>query len=149
VPPQYPRTRFPRPATIYSLDGNAKGRKITFVNNATLIGKGSIMPYYLFRGAYTSEAWASLVKQPQNRTEVVRAALEKLGGTLEGLWFAFGEEDVVAICKMPDNVSAAAFSLAVAAGGGLKSSTTTPLMTFEEGLEAMKKAAKSGYRPPK
>jgi hypothetical protein len=37
----------------------------------------------------------------------------------------------------------------VAAGGALKSSTTTPLMTFEEGVEAMKKGGKAGYRPPK
>jgi len=107
------------------------------------------MPYYLFRGAYTAEAWASLVKKPQNRTEVVRSAVESLGGTLEGAWLAFGEEDVVAMCNMPDAVSAAAFSLAVAAGGALKSSTTTPLMTFEEGVQAMRKAAKAGYRPPK
>jgi len=37
----------------------------------------------------------------------------------------------------------------VASGGSLKSSKTTPLMTFEEGVEAMKKAARTGYRPPK
>ncbi len=107
------------------------------------------MSYYLFRGSYTAEAWAGLVKKPQNRTEVVRSAIENLGGTLEGAWLTFGEDDVVAVCNMPDNVSAAAFSLAVAAGGALKSSKTTPLLTFEEGVEAMKKAAKAGYRPPK
>ncbi len=106
------------------------------------------MPYYLFRGSYTAEAWAGLVKKPQNRTEVVRSAIEKLGGRLEGAWLSFGEDDVVAICNLPENASAAAFSIAVAAGGALKSSTTTPLMTFEEGVEAMKKAAKTGYRPP-
>src|SRR5205809_3253967 len=111
--------------------------------------KDRCMPYYLFSGSYTAEAWANLVKKPQNRTEVVRSAVESLGGTLEGAWLAFGEDDVVAICKMPDTVSAAAFSLAVAAGGALKSSKTTPLLTFEEGVEAMRKAAKAGYRPPK
>jgi len=107
------------------------------------------MPYYLFRGSYTAEAWAGLVKRPQNREEVVRTAIENLGGTLEGAWLCFGVDDVVAVCNLPDNVSAAAFSLAVAAGGALKTSTTTPLMTFEEGVEAMKKAGKAGYRPPK
>jgi uncharacterized protein with GYD domain len=107
------------------------------------------MPYYLFRGSYTTEAWAGLVKKPQNRTEIVRTAIEHLGGTLVGAWLSFGEDDVVAICELPDNVSAAAFSLAVSAGGALKTSKTTPLMTFEEGIEAMKKAPKAGYRPPK
>lgn len=53
------------------------------------------------------------------------------------------------ICKFPDNVSAAAFSIAIAARVALKSSKTTPLLNFEEGLEAMKQAGKTGYRPPK
>jgi uncharacterized protein with GYD domain len=72
-----------------------------------------------------------------------------LGGSIEGSWLAFGEHDVVLICKLPDSVSAAAFSMAAAAGGALKSTKTTPLLTQEEAVEAMKKAAKTGYRPPK
>ena len=106
------------------------------------------MDHYLYQGAYTSEAWKTLVKKPQNRIEVVRHAVEKLGGKIEGVWFAFGEYDVVLIVQMPDNVSAAAMSIAFAAGGALKDIKTTPLMMIEEGLEAMKKAAGSGYRPP-
>jgi hypothetical protein len=43
---------------------------------------------------------------------------------------------------MPDNVSAAAFSVAASAGGAIKAIKTTP-------LEAMKKAATAGYKPPK
>jgi hypothetical protein len=43
----------------------------------------------------------------------------------------------------------AAFSIAVAAGGALKSSKTTPLLTFEEGVRALRQAGRPGYRPPK
>jgi hypothetical protein len=50
--------------------------------------------------------------------------------------------------EMPDNVSAAAFSLAGSAGGGIKAVKTTPLLTIDEGIEAMRKAAGAGYRPP-
>jgi hypothetical protein len=50
---------------------------------------------------------------------------------------------------MPDNVSAAAFSLAASAGGGVRAIKTTPLLSTEEGVEAMKKAATAGYKPPK
>ena len=107
------------------------------------------MPYYLFQGAYTPEAWASLVKKPQNRFEAVRGAIEKLGGAVEGGWFTFGEYDFMLLCKMPDHVSAASFAMATAAGGALKASKTTPLMTVEEGIQAMKQAGQSGYRPPK
>ncbi len=106
------------------------------------------MAYYLFQTAYTAEAWASLVQNPRNRLEAVRSVVEGLGGSMENAWTAFGEYDVVSILQMPDNVSVAAFSMAVAAGGAVKSIKTTPLMSMEEGVEAMKKASGSGYQPP-
>ena len=105
------------------------------------------MPVYLSQVAYTPEGWAALLKKPQNRIEAVRPAVEKMGGKIQGAWFAFGEYDVVVLIEMPDNVSAAGLAMAFAAGGACKSVKTTPLMTIEEGIEAMKKAAKSGYRP--
>lgn len=107
------------------------------------------MPHYLFQATYTAEAWAALVKKPQDRRAVVEAAIKKLGGTLESAWLSFGEYDVACICRLPDNTSAAAFAIAAAAGGALQTSKTTPLLTFDEGLEAMRKAGQTGYRPPK
>jgi uncharacterized protein with GYD domain len=106
------------------------------------------MPYYLMQAAYTADAWAAMVKNPQNRMEAIRPVVEKLGGKLEGGWLAFGEHDVVAICQMPNNVSAAALAMAASAGGAVKSIKTTPLMTVEEGIEAGRKAQGAGYRPP-
>lgn len=107
------------------------------------------MAQYLVEFTYTAQAWAALIKKPQNRLEVVRAAAEKLGGTVQNGWFTFGASDVVCLVEMPDNASAAAFVLAVVAGGAIKASKTTALLSIEEGMEAMKKAAKSGYKPPK
>ena len=106
------------------------------------------MAHYLVQVAYTAEAWANLVKKPQSRMEVVGTAIEKLGGRIEGAWLTFGEYDTIVITQMPDNASAAAFSMAVAAGGAVKSCKTTPLMTTDEGIEAMRKAGTCGYRPP-
>jgi uncharacterized protein with GYD domain len=106
------------------------------------------MGYYLLQVAYTAEGTANLVKNPQNRMDVIRPAVEKLGGKVEGAWLAFGEYDVVVIAQMPDNVSAAAFSMAVTAGGALRACKTTPLLTTEEGVQAMRKAGGTGYRPP-
>jgi uncharacterized protein with GYD domain len=106
------------------------------------------MPHYLLRASYTPEAWAKLVKEPQNRREAVRSAVETVGGKLEALYYAFGEDDAVVLIEAPDNVSAAALSIAVAAAGALKSATTTVLMTVEEAVEAMRKAGASSYRPP-
>ena len=106
------------------------------------------MPHYLIQAAYTAEAWAAQVKKPQNRIDVIRPVVEKLGGTIEGGWLAFGDYDIVLIVEMPDNVSAAAFSLAGAAGGAIKSLKTTPLLSPTEGIAAMKLAGKAGYKPP-
>ena len=106
------------------------------------------MAYYLVQGAYTAEAWKALVKKPHDRIEVVRTTLAKLDGRVEGAWFAFGEYDVVLVMNVPDNISAGAFALAVAAGGAFRTSKTTPLISIADGIEAMKKAGTLDYRPP-
>ena len=105
------------------------------------------MATYLFQVAYSADAWAAMLKHPQDRTEAVKKAIEKLGGKIGSFWFAFGEYDFVGILDMPDNVSAAAFGMAVAAGGACKSVKTTPLLSVADGLKAMKKAGNSGYKP--
>jgi uncharacterized protein with GYD domain len=105
------------------------------------------MPHYLQQVAYSIEGWKALVKKPQNRIEAVRPVIEKLGGTIEGAWFTFGDYDVVLIVEMPSNVDVTAIAMAFAAGGACKSVKTTPLLTLDEAVEAMKKAGKTGYRP--
>lgn len=106
------------------------------------------MAHYLIQVAYTQEAWAAQIRNPQNRIEALAPVLKKLGGRFECAYFAFGEYDIVGILEMPGNVDAAAFSLAAAAGGAVKAFKTTPLMTTAEGIEALRKAAASGYAPP-
>lgn len=103
---------------------------------------------FLFQASYTPEAWASLVANPHDRSEAVRPVIEKLGGKMTQVWFAFGEYDLVAIVEMPGNVEAAAFSLAATSSGGVRSVKTTPLLSTAEGIEALKKAGKSGYKAP-
>ena len=55
---------------------------------------------------------------------------------------------MVEVTTLPDNVSAAALSMAVLAGGAIKVFKTTLLLSVNEGIEAMKKASKLGYKPP-
>ena len=105
------------------------------------------MPSYLLQVSYSAEAMAAMIKRPQNRGEAVRNSIEKLGGTITGYWLSFGDYDVVAIIDMPDNVSAAAFAIAAAAGGACKTVKTTALLSAEDGITAMKKAGTSGYKP--
>jgi uncharacterized protein with GYD domain len=106
------------------------------------------MAYYMCQVSYSRDAIKTLMKKPYDRTEVVRVAAEKLGGKLLGFWYAFGQYDAVLIVEMPDNATAAALPLAAGAAGTITSSSTTVLLTPAEGIAALKKAAKSGYRPP-
>ncbi len=68
-----------------------------------------------------------------------------IGGTQEAYYFAFGEDDVVAIFDLPDDEAAAALSIAVNAGGAAKA-TVTKLLTAEQVDEAFKRTV--AYRPP-
>jgi uncharacterized protein with GYD domain len=105
------------------------------------------MAHYLVQVAYTPEAWAAMLKNPQDRAEAVEGAIKKLGGKMERFWMSFGEFDIIGLVDMPSNVAAAAFAMAVAAGGACRNVKTTPLLSTKEGIEAMKQAATSGYKP--
>jgi len=113
----------------------------------TFSAKEIHMTHFLLQAAYTPEALQALIKSPQNRTEVVRSAVEHLGGKLVGSWAAFGDYDTILIVEMPTNVEAAAIAIAAAAGGSCKTVKTTPLLTTEEAIEAIKRAGATGYKP--
>jgi uncharacterized protein with GYD domain len=106
------------------------------------------MPLFMSQVAYSEAGWQALVSNPQNRTDVIRSVIENLGGSLIHSYLSFGDFDVLFIAEFPDNVSVAALAIAAAAGGAVKSIKTTPLMEVGEGLEALRKAAASGYRAP-
>ena len=105
------------------------------------------MPHYLVQVAYNTSGLAGLVKEPQDRIEKVTPAIEAFGGRVECAYYAFGEHDIVLICEMPDNASAAAFALAVGAGGTVSDYKTTVLLTPDEAVQAMRKASESSYQP--
>jgi uncharacterized protein with GYD domain len=106
------------------------------------------MPVYMIQAAYTGEAWSRLVQRPENRMDALRPVVEKLGGQLLAWYYAFGDYDVVVLVDLPGNVNAAAASMAVAAGGAVKAFKTTPLMSPDDGFDAMLMAQGAGYRPP-
>ncbi len=104
------------------------------------------MPKYLITASYTTEGLKGLLKGGGSaRRTAVQKAADSLGGKLETLYFAFGDHDVIAIADLPDNGTAAAFSLTVNATGAVRT-TTTPLLTPEEIDAASKKSV--SYRAP-
>ena len=54
----------------------------------------------------------------------------------------------MAIIEGPDNVSVASVAIAVGSSGTVQNITTTPLLSYEEGMEAIRGAASVTYTPP-
>ena len=73
------------------------------------------MASFMVQVSYTSEALSALIAKPQDRAGHIGKVIAGLGGKLVGSWLAFGDHDLVMIVEMPNNVSAAALSLAAAA----------------------------------
>jgi uncharacterized protein with GYD domain len=106
------------------------------------------MPHYLLQASYTSDAWAALAKEPEDRIDAIKPVIERLGGRVVAGYLSFGEYDIVAIVELPDAVSAAAFSMASSGGGAIRVRRTTPLLTPTEAKQAMQIAGGTAYPVP-
>jgi uncharacterized protein with GYD domain len=103
------------------------------------------MPKYLFRASLSAEGSPGLAEGGTARRSTAKSAIETLGGTLDASYFAFGDDDVIGICELPDNETAAAFAMEISSSGQVTVSTTV-LITPEEIDRARGK--KSGWRAP-
>jgi uncharacterized protein with GYD domain len=105
------------------------------------------MPHYLMQLSYTSEAWAGLAANPRNRIKDVEPVIRRAGMKLVYSSLSFGEYDIVAIVDAPDNVSVAGLAVDFAGGGSIKDVKTTPLISWEDGVKAMRRAGSIAYTP--
>jgi uncharacterized protein with GYD domain len=104
------------------------------------------MPKYLIPATYTSEGLKGLAKdKASGRKAAVQAAMKAVKGKVECMYFTFGADDVVLIVDAPDNIAAAAISLAAGSTGSVNI-RTTPLLTVDEIDQAL--ALPSKYRAP-
>ena len=104
------------------------------------------MPKYLVSASYTADGLKGLQKdKASGRRQAVTAAIEGMGGKLECVYYALGENDVYLVVDLPDNVSVAALAIAGSATG-LVRTRTIPLMTAEEVDQALAKTV--NYRAP-
>src|SRR5258708_30304402 len=103
------------------------------------------MPLYMYQAAYTAESWAAQMKNPQNRVESVgRQVTEAVGGKMIGGWYCLGDYDVILIADVPNIESMAAIAVAIAAGGGLKSTHNTPFFIRAGVVVCLQKAWSAG-----
>ena len=106
------------------------------------------MPHYLIQASYTPEALAALTKNPQNRLEMVESMCKSVNGRLEAGYFSFGEFDVALIVDLPNNEAAAGLAIGTGGKGAIRNIRTTPLLSAEEAVEAMRVAGTVDYQPP-
>ena len=106
------------------------------------------MPFYMFKGRYTTDALKAMVANPQDREVAARKLVEGLGGKLHHLFFCFGEDDIIALVEAPDDETMAAAALVIGASGAMSGGATVKLMTASEAMTAMQKAGstQTGYK---
>jgi uncharacterized protein with GYD domain len=106
------------------------------------------MSQYLIKMTLTTQAWAALVEEPQDRSKAVRPMFDALGLKLLDYWFAVDQGAVYCHYEGPDNlINGLAMEMAVLGGGTVASTESTRLITATEAVEAMKKAKSLGWRP--
>ena len=104
------------------------------------------MSKFLMQVSFTRDGIKGLTKDGgTKRRQAAEQFFKSAGGKLEASYFAFGDTDVFAIVDFPNNVSAAATSLA-GNGAGQANVKATVLITPEEMDEATQKS--QGLRPP-
>ena len=83
------------------------------------------MAKYMFRTSYTRSGLKGLIAEGgTGRREALRQTVESVGGSLEGFYYAFGENDLYLITDLPDETAALSLSLNIAAAGALTVSVT-------------------------
>ena len=104
------------------------------------------MPKYLARANYVGEGITGLMAEGgTKRREAVEASLTSVGGTLDCMYYAFGDTDLYGIADLPDDASAVAWSLMVNSTGAVRLNLV-PLMTPAD-LDAATRKTPS-YRAP-
>jgi uncharacterized protein with GYD domain len=104
-----------------------------------------IMAKFLFTGSYTTEGRRGMIKEGgSKRQAAVDELFRSLGGRLEAMYFAFGDDDFVIIGELPDTASAVAGALVPGASGTVQVKTTV-LISAEEMDQATQKSAR--FRP--
>ncbi|MGA8178936.1 MAG: GYD domain-containing protein [Desulfobacterales bacterium] len=102
------------------------------------------MAKYLIKVSYIGEGVPGLLKEGgSGRLKASERIIEALGGSIEAMYYAFGETDAFIIVDLPDNAGAVTASLMVNASGRVRV-TYTPLFTPEE----IDRAAERGRQIP-
>ncbi len=104
------------------------------------------MSKYLFQASYTQAGVKGLLKEGgSGRRAALTQTVEGLGGSLDAMYYAFGDVDLLMVVDLPDEASAVALSMFIGAAGALDV-TMKVLVSPETIDEAVRKNV--SYRAP-
>ena len=108
------------------------------------------MPKYVSFFTYSSEAWGRMIDAPGDRTTALRQVLDSVGGSLDAMYWMFGDYDGMVVFDVPGSASAAAVSVAAGSSGAFKHLETHELFTQEQLGETLAQARNTTqvYQPP-
>jgi uncharacterized protein with GYD domain len=108
------------------------------------------MPTFITYASYSHAGIKGMVSEPSDRTEVIKALVDKAGARLVAAYMTTGTNDLVLITEAADGSDAVAAGMAAAAGGALSKLDTVCAWTPAEFKGIAQKAARfaGAYKPP-
>ena len=106
------------------------------------------MPKYLIEETLTSENYANMLRNPEDRSEVLKSLFETVGCKLESGYASGIENKAYLIVKSPDLNTVYTVGANFLAGGSASSIKYIPLITLPDVVDICKKATSMSYRPP-
>jgi len=106
------------------------------------------MAKYLIEETLSSQAFAGMLQNPEDRNEVLRPIFKAAGCKLEQFYVSGIENKAYLVVESPDLNSVYTVGATFMAGGTALSLKYTPLLTVPEAVDLCKKAASLGFRPP-
>ena len=106
------------------------------------------MPHYLGQFTYHRKTWAALMKQPEDRAEVVARSMAEVAARLISFYYCHGKYDGLIIFEAADDMVAKAVVIAGIGAGHLKDLEVTRLLNVGESLSAMQLAGRGKLPVP-
>lgn len=104
------------------------------------------MQTYALEVTYGATAWAAWVQGPHSCAAKIAATLADLGGRLVGFWWANADFDSFLLVELPDAAALTSFRAFVSSLGGVERMRATGLISDDEGVAAVGRAASLGRR---
>jgi uncharacterized protein with GYD domain len=108
------------------------------------------MPLFITYASYSNAGIKGIMDKPIDRTEPIKAVVEKAGGKLIAAYMTTGPHDVVVITEQADGSDAVAVGMAAAASGAVAKIETVRAWTLGEFKGIAEKASELAevYVPP-